>query len=96
MDTKKARALLQRRGGAEVLPERDRELPAAFQEQIRGAAASTLPATEAIAAIGGSARIDVAFPALHGPYGEDGTLQGLLDLIGIPGFSAGNLGGRIG
>lgn len=27
---------------------------------------------------------DVAFNALHGPYGEDGTIQGLLELIGIP------------
>jgi D-alanine-D-alanine ligase len=33
-------------------------------------------------ALGGS--IDVAFPLLHGPYGEDGTLQGLLELAGIP------------
>jgi D-alanine-D-alanine ligase len=28
--------------------------------------------------------IDVVFPVLHGPYGEDGTVQGLLDLSGIP------------
>ncbi|MEM8876398.1 MAG: D-alanine--D-alanine ligase, partial [Pseudomonadota bacterium] len=27
---------------------------------------------------------DVAFNALHGPYGEDGTIQGLLELLGIP------------
>lgn len=27
---------------------------------------------------------DVAFNALHGPYGEDGTVQGLLEIIGIP------------
>lgn len=87
----KARSLLAHRSDAEVLPERGRELPAAFQEQIRSAAASTLPATEAIAATGGSARIDVAFPALHGPYGEDGTLQGLLDLIGIPYVGSGTL-----
>ncbi|HVW81253.1 MAG TPA: D-alanine--D-alanine ligase family protein [Mycobacteriales bacterium] len=33
-------------------------------------------------ALGGP--IDVAFPLLHGPYGEDGTLQGLLELAGIP------------
>jgi D-alanine-D-alanine ligase len=30
------------------------------------------------------AGIDVAFPLLHGPYGEDGTVQGLLELAGIP------------
>lgn len=27
---------------------------------------------------------DIAFPVLHGPFGEDGTIQGLFDLIGIP------------
>ncbi|NBT59071.1 D-alanine--D-alanine ligase, partial [bacterium] len=27
---------------------------------------------------------DVVFPILHGPFGEDGTLQGLLDLMGVP------------
>ncbi|HEX3824564.1 MAG TPA: D-alanine--D-alanine ligase family protein [Mycobacteriales bacterium] len=30
------------------------------------------------------AQVDVAFPLLHGPYGEDGTLQGLLELAGVP------------
>src|SRR3954453_23445923 len=30
------------------------------------------------------ARIDVAFVALHGRYGEDGCVQGLLELLGIP------------
>lgn len=30
------------------------------------------------------ARIQVAFPVLHGPFGEDGTVQGLLELSGIP------------
>ena len=29
-------------------------------------------------------RADVAFPVLHGPYGEDGTIQGLLEMIGLP------------
>jgi len=33
---------------------------------------------------GGRDRIDVAFIALHGPWGEDGKLQGLLDTLGIP------------
>lgn len=28
--------------------------------------------------------VDVVFPILHGPYGEDGTLQGLLELLGLP------------
>jgi D-alanine-D-alanine ligase len=36
-----------------------------------------------------AAELDVIFPVLHGPYGEDGTLQGLLDLAGIPYVGAG-------
>ena len=30
------------------------------------------------------AEVDVVFPLLHGPYGEDGTVQGLLELAGVP------------
>jgi D-alanine-D-alanine ligase len=30
------------------------------------------------------ANVDVVFPLLHGPYGEDGTVQGLLELAGVP------------
>lgn len=29
-------------------------------------------------------RVDVAFPVLHGPYGEDGTVQGMLSTVGVP------------
>jgi D-alanine-D-alanine ligase len=35
--------------------------------------------------------IDVVFPALHGPFGEDGTVQGLLELVGVPYVGAGVL-----
>ena len=35
--------------------------------------------------------IDVAFIALHGPYGEDGTLQGMLEIVGIPYVGSGVL-----
>lgn len=40
--------------------------------------------------------IDVVFPVLHGPYGEDGTIQGLLKLASIPFVGAGVLGSAIG
>ena len=36
-------------------------------------------------------RVDVVFPVLHGTFGEDGTLQGLLDLAGVPYVGAGVL-----
>lgn len=41
-------------------------------------------------------KIDVVFPILHGPYGEDGTIQGLLKLANIPFVGAGVLGSAIG
>ncbi|SDM22097.1 D-alanine--D-alanine ligase family protein [Streptomyces wuyuanensis] len=40
--------------------------------------------------------VDVVFPMLHGPYGEDGTLQGLLELAGIPYVGAGVLASAVG
>lgn len=40
--------------------------------------------------------IDVIFPVLHGPYGEDGTVQGLLKLFNIPFVGAGVLGSAVG
>ncbi len=42
------------------------------------------------------AEIDVIFPVLHGPYGEDGTVQGLLELAGIPYVGAGVTGSALG
>ncbi len=42
------------------------------------------------------ARIDVLFPVLHGPYGEDGTIQGMLELIGLPYVGAGVLASACG
>ncbi len=43
-----------------------------------------------------SLQIDVIFPVLHGTYGEDGTVQGLLKLANIPFVGAGVLGSAIG
>src|ERR1700682_4233234 len=40
--------------------------------------------------------VDVVFPVLHGTYGEDGTVQGLLELAGIPYVGAGVLGSAAG
>ncbi|GHH86659.1 D-alanine--D-alanine ligase [Streptomyces sulfonofaciens] len=40
--------------------------------------------------------VDVVFPVLHGPYGEDGTLQGLLELSGTPYVGSGVLASAVG
>lgn len=58
-------------------------LPAAHRGAIGAAAAETLPvpADTAPTTLGG---VDVVLPILHGPFGEDGTVQGLLELAGVP------------
>ena len=56
------------------------------------------PGGEASLAIGGEGvtGIDVVFPVLHGPMGEDGCVQGLLELAGVPYVGAGVLGSSVG
>jgi len=41
-------------------------------------------------------RLNVVFPVLHGTYGEDGTVQGLLDMAGLPYVGSGVLGSAVG
>jgi len=48
------------------------------------------------AASGSALGVDVIFPVLHGPMGEDGTVQGLLELSGLPYVGAGVLGSAVG
>ena len=47
-------------------------------------------------ALGENAVIDVIFPVLHGTYGEDGTLQGLLEMANVPYVGCGVLGAALG
>ena len=56
------------------------------------------PNRQALVSLNGEtdARLDVVFPAVHGTYGEDGTLQGLLELANIPYVGAGVLGSAVG
>jgi D-alanine-D-alanine ligase len=41
-------------------------------------------------------KVDVVFPVLHGTYGEDGTIQGLFEMLSVPYVGAGVLGSSIG
>jgi len=43
-----------------------------------------------------SLALDIVFPVLHGPYGEDGTVQGLLELANVPYVGAGVLASAVG
>ena len=67
------------RDGAWALPPTDgaRE-PTALGS---GASGLPIPTAAAPAALGA---VDVVLPILHGPFGEDGTVQGLLELAGVP------------
>jgi D-alanine-D-alanine ligase len=53
-----------------------------------GADLERLPGNEVATTL---ADVDVVFPVLHGPFGEDGTVQGLLELAGVPYVGAGVL-----
>lgn len=52
----------------------------------------TPPGGQSLALI---SKLDVIFPVLHGPYGEDGTMQGLLELANIPYVGAGVTGSAV-
>ncbi len=65
-------------------PEALRIIDGVLPEVSEGEALLLPPDPVALARGGALAGIDVAFPLLHGPFGEDGTIQGLLELAGIP------------
>jgi D-alanine-D-alanine ligase len=74
------------------------QLGSGEQPALPGTAApkETLP----VPASGGSvattlAEVDVVFPVLHGPFGEDGTVQGLLELADVPYVGAGVLASAV-
>jgi D-alanine-D-alanine ligase len=55
------------------------------------------PGAQALVAAGGErTETDVVFPVMHGPFGEDGSIQGFLDMVGVPYVGAGVLGSAIG
>jgi D-alanine-D-alanine ligase len=69
-----------------LLPAKD-----AIQKTLTAGEPITLPAEPVAKGI-----VDVIFPVLHGTYGEDGTIQGLLDLANLPYVGAGVLGSAVG
>ncbi len=72
---------------ATLLPEPGDATLMAVGHAGEGATPSSLSAITAL---------DVVFPVLHGPYGEDGTVQGLLELAGVPYVGAGVVGSAVG
>jgi D-alanine-D-alanine ligase len=66
-------------GGGRLEP--GHQLPRGLEKQIESASRALVPATRVMA---NADAIDVVLIALHGTWGEDGRIQGLLDTIGIP------------
>src|SRR6267142_1974330 len=64
----------------------------------RGAATASLARSEPAGSVPAELRqgLDVVFIALHGPYGEDGTIQGLLEVADVPYVGAGVLASAVG
>lgn len=80
--------------GTWVLPSQAPAATSAAEVLAGGAVTSSTPIGpfEAVS----PARVDVVFPILHGPYGEDGTIQGLLEVANVPYVGAGVLGSAVG
>ena len=86
----------------QLLSSSPRLLPAIL-ENGKPVTASVDPTQPALVALNSSSAtgesapaVDVVFPLLHGTFGEDGTVQGLLELAGIPYVGAGVLGSAAG
>jgi D-alanine-D-alanine ligase len=73
------------------------EMPEVADEAGPEVALSREPGDSTLVGDDGSRReIDVVFPVLHGPFGEDGTIQGLLELADVPYVGAGVLASALG
>ncbi len=73
-----------------------RQLVAEGQRIVQSSVLLELSAADhAVAKSGAPRELPVVIPILHGPYGEDGTMQGLLELAGVPYVGAGVLGSAV-
>jgi D-alanine-D-alanine ligase len=81
-------------GGRDQLPEVDASLPVLSIAQDGGAGAMVVHEPGQVPhALG---HVDVVFPVLHGPFGEDGTIQGLLEIADVRYVGSGVLSSAVG
>jgi D-alanine-D-alanine ligase len=83
------------KGGRWLLQEAELLLSAKGDPRLLRLASGAAEAT-IVPVPSGEANVDVVFPVLHGPFGEDGTVQGLLELADLPYVGAGVLGSAVG
>ena len=79
-----------------ALPSESGRMPEVTDDDGTAVELAGTGARELVAADGSRAPIDVVFPVLHGPFGEDGTVQGMLELAGVPYVGAGVLASALG
>ncbi|MGH9054323.1 MAG: D-alanine--D-alanine ligase family protein [Acidimicrobiales bacterium] len=79
-----ATAALAAGAGATALPSPDDLAVAGALDAADGPPAGSLEPVEAVTSGAGGSGLIVVFPLLHGPMGEDGTVQGLLEVAGVP------------
>lgn len=78
-------------------PEPALGLPTVREEEGKEVALSRVPGERALVADDGTrSEVDVVFPVLHGPFGEDGSIQGMLELAGVPYVGAAVLASAVG
>ena len=65
------------------------QLAAASRAELPETSVETLPVVAGSPPAAMLGQVDVVLPILHGPFGEDGTVQGLLELAGVPYVGAG-------
>ncbi len=70
--------------GEDVLEQLSRDAETGHRQDGPGSPADTIGAMSEALALLSNAGVDAVFPLLHGPMGEDGTLQGLLEFCGVP------------
>jgi D-alanine-D-alanine ligase len=70
--------------------------PTPTHESVREAHPMAFPGGDTLMSGTTGVKLDVVFPVLHGPYGEDGTVQGLLELANVPYVGAGVLASAVG
>ncbi len=80
--------------GADALPSVDDRRPEVSLTTDPGGGRLTVHEPGAVPRVLGA--VDVVFPLLHGPFGEDGTVQGLLETAGVRYVGAGVLGSAVG
>lgn len=70
--------------GDDVLERLSRDAEAGLDEAESGASTDSIGAMSEALSLLSNAGVDAVFPLLHGPMGEDGALQGLLEFCGVP------------